>query len=31
VALRPDDVIRIEGIPDRDEPAPLDFVTLKKQ
>lgn len=31
VALRPDDEIRIEGIPDRDEPAPLDFVTLKKQ
>jgi alpha-glucuronidase len=30
IALRPGDEIRIEGIPDRDEHAALDFVSIKK-
>jgi alpha-glucuronidase len=30
VALRPGDEIRIEGVPDRGEPAGLDFVAIKK-
>jgi alpha-glucuronidase len=28
LALRPDDVIRIEGIPDREEHAPLDYIEI---
>jgi alpha-glucuronidase len=31
IALRPNDEIRIEGIPDRDEHAGLDFVEVKKR
>jgi len=31
LALRPGDEIRIEGIPDRNEHAPLDFVSIKQQ
>jgi alpha-glucuronidase len=31
VALRPNDKIRIEGIPDREESAALDFVEIKKR
>jgi alpha-glucuronidase len=30
LALRPGDEIRIQGIPDRDKPAALDFVSIKK-
>jgi len=29
LALRPDDIIRIEGTPDGDEKAPLDYVEVK--
>jgi alpha-glucuronidase len=31
MTLRPDDLIRIEGIPDRDEHAGLDFIEIKKR
>ncbi len=31
VALRPGDEIRIEGIPDRDEHAAIDFVAIKRK
>jgi alpha-glucuronidase len=31
VALRPGDVLRIEGVPDNDEGAPLDYVEISPQ